>query len=346
MSDTGTAIHIRACGKTFGNGTRALEPVDLDIAPAETLVLLGPSGCGKTTLLRIIAGLESPDPGGEVCFDERPVTALPIEKRQVGMVFQSYALFPNMSVAQNVGYGPRLQGLRGTAWQQRVEQYLHLCRIPELAERRVYQLSGGQRQRVALARALAVKPRVLLLDEPLTALDAALRETLREEIDQVLRAAHVTTVYVTHDQQEAMALADRLVVMRQGRIMQVGRAREVYQRPANRFVGEFVGTMNRLQGEVRDGVLYNPAGQYPVAEHPDGPTTLYLRPESVTLTSPDAAPLRGTIDSVAFLGPIQRLTVQVAKESWRVEVSSRQVLAPGETIGLALEPGAVQGLKE
>ncbi len=226
-AEGGVTVHVEACAKTFGDGTRALEPVTLDVARGETIVFLGPSGCGKTTMLRIIAGLEQPDPGGRVLFDGADVTAVPIEQRNVGMVFQSYALFPNMNVAENIGYGLKIRGVtRGAAGARRRADGVDRHRGFE--KRRIDQLSGGQRQRVALARAVAVRPSVLLLDEPLTALDAALRERLRFELDRLLRTLGITTIYVTHDQAEAMALGDRIVVMRKGAIAQIGTPRDVY----------------------------------------------------------------------------------------------------------------------
>src|SRR5580693_2268435 len=190
----GVAVRIENCGKTFADGTRALEPATLDIARGETLVLLGPSGCGKTTMLRIIAGLELPDTGGKVLFDGKDMTSVPIERRNVGMVFQSYALFPNMSVAENIGYGLKIRGIGKAQRAARVAELVKLTGIEGFEHRRITQLSGGQRQRVALARAVAVQPSVLLLDEPLTALDAALRERLRSELDRLLRTLGITTV--------------------------------------------------------------------------------------------------------------------------------------------------------
>src|SRR5881392_618697 len=231
-------IGLRQVAKTFPDGTRALKTLDLEIAEGETLVLLGPSGCGKTTLLRIIAGLETPDAGGAVFFGAQDVTPLPIERRNVGMVFQSYALFPNMSVAENVGYGLRI---RGELTPQKVDELLALVQLEGLGNRRVDQLSGGQRQRVALARALAVRPRVLLLDEPLTALDAKVRTQLREEIRRIQLEVGTTTLFVTHDQEEALAIADRVGVMRNGRIEQLGSPTDLYIHPATPFVAEFVG---------------------------------------------------------------------------------------------------------
>ena len=243
----GASVRIESCGKTFNDGTRALEPAMLDIARGETLVLLGPSGCGKTTMLRIIAGLETPDEGGRVLFDGNDMTNVPIEKRNVGMVFQSYALFPNMSVADNIGYGLKIRSVPKQERDARVAELVALTNITGLENRRIDQLSGGQRQRVALARAVAIRPGILLLDEPLTALDAALRERLRSELNRLLRALGITAIYVTHDQSEAMELGDRIVVMSKGGIAQVGTPRDIYFTPCNRFVAEFIGAANIIE---------------------------------------------------------------------------------------------------
>ncbi len=240
-------ITLTRCAKTF-RGTRVLEPLDLSIGAGETLVLLGPSGCGKTTTLRMIAGLEQPDTGGRVAFGDEDVTALPIEKRQVGMVFQSYALFPNLTVRGNIHYGLKIKRVAADEARQRVDELLSMMRLTGHADKPIDQLSGGQRQRVALARALAPQPRVLLLDEPLTALDARLRDTLRGEMNALLRELGMTTIYVTHDQAEAMELGDRIVVMSAGRIEQIGTPRDIYYRPANRNVAQFVGLLIAWRG--------------------------------------------------------------------------------------------------
>ena len=247
----GTTIRLVDCAKTFPNGTRALERTTLEMQGGETIVFLGPSGCGKTTLLRVIAGLESPDAGGRVFFDDEDVTGLPIERRNVGMVFQSYALFPNMNVAENIAYGLKVHGADPAQRAKRVDEMLQMMQIAELRDRRITELSGGQRQRVALARAIAVQPRVLLLDEPLTALDALLRERLRIEIDVLLHSLGITAAYVTHDQGEAMAIGDRVAVMNKGAIVQTGTPREIYYKPASSFVADFIGTMNRVRGTLR-----------------------------------------------------------------------------------------------
>lgn len=243
-----TSINLINCGKTFKDGTRALEVINLNIKGGETIVLLGPSGCGKTTLLRIIAGLEEPDYSGQIVFNNENVTKLQIEKRNVGMVFQSYALFPNMNVKENIGYGLKVRKIDKNKIEDRVSEMLNMMHIDELSSRKIDQLSGGQRQRVALARAIAVRPRVLLLDEPLTALDAILRDRLRVEIDSLLRSLGITTIYVTHDQSEAMALGDRIVVMSNGQISQIGTPRNIYYNPENEFVADFIGTVNRISG--------------------------------------------------------------------------------------------------
>jgi putative spermidine/putrescine transport system ATP-binding protein len=335
-SVSGTQIRLVDCSKRYPNGTLALAPLRLEIRSGETIVLLGPSGCGKTTTLRMIAGLTSPDQGGHIFFDDDDVSALPIERRNVGMVFQSYALFPDRNVARNVGYGLEVRGVPAPQRAARVAEMLALMRIEELAGRHVDALSGGQRQRVALARALAPQPRVLLLDEPLAALDAKLRETLRVEIDELLRSLGITAVYVTHDQGEAMALGDRIVVMEHGRVAQIGSPREIYLHPANRFVAEFVGSLNCLRGTVRDGMLAVPGGRIPF-EHPDGEAELFFRPEDALAVTREGAGLVGRIARAHFLGDRLRLIVDgIGEGPCIIETSSDATVAVGDEIGLEL----------
>jgi putative spermidine/putrescine transport system ATP-binding protein len=314
-------IKLSSVAKTFGDGTRALKTLDLEIAAGETLVLLGPSGCGKTTLLRIIAGLEGPDAGGRVLFGGEDVTALPIERRNVGMVFQSYALFPNMSVAENIGYGLRIRN--DLDKHSKVEQLLSLVQLEGLGARRVDQLSGGQRQRVALARALAVRPRALLLDEPLTALDAKLREQLRADIDRLLRSLAITAVYVTHDQSEAMALGDRVAVMEAGQIVQIGTPREIYYRPRTAFVADFIGTMNRMRLN-------------------GGAAESMFRPEDTRIVGATEAQFSGRVVSVFFLGDHTRLMVDCgSSQLLTVETADRREFGVGETLHLHVAPESV-----
>ena len=322
---SGTPITLRGCGKTFDDGTRALHPIDLQIAPGETIVLLGPSGCGKTTTLRIIAGLESPDDGGQVNFGDQDVTAVPIERRNVGMVFQSYALFPNMTVAGNIEYGLKVRGMPAAQRAARVGEMLAMMRIEALASRRIDQLSGGQRQRVALARAIAPQPRVLLLDEPLTALDAKLREDLRLEIDRLLRSLRITAVYVTHDQAEAMALGDRIAVMSHGRIAQIGTPHEIYFSPADAGRVRFAG-----------GWVPLPLGA--------GGSTVMFRPEDLRLVDQAQAQFSGRVISSFFLGDHTRLVIDAQGVQLVARVQDRRVFRPGDAVHGCVDASAVLAL--
>ena len=340
----GAAVRIENCSKTFVDGTRALEPATLDIARGETLVLLGPSGCGKTTMLRIIAGLELPDAGGKVLFDGKDMTLVPIEKRNVGMVFQSYALFPNMSVADNIGYGLKIRGMPREERASRVAELVALTNITGLENRRIDQLSGGQRQRVALARAVAIRPGILLLDEPLTALDAALRERLRGELNRLLRALGITAIYVTHDQAEAMELGDRVVVMRKGAIAQIGSPREIYFAPESRFVAEFIGAANIIEAPVENGHLVLPGGRQPVGGDANlAAAVAMVRPETIGIVDAGTTPLSGTIDSVSFTGDRQRIVVSGASpKSLTVDAPNTIKAEPGKRIGLSIAAEAVR----
>ena len=340
----GASVRIEACGKTFADGTHALEPATLDISSGETLVLLGPSGCGKTTMLRIIAGLELPDAGGRVLFDGKDMTPVPIERRNVGMVFQSYALFPNMSVSDNIGYGLKIRGVPDKERALRVAELVALTNIAGLENRRIDQLSGGQRQRVALARAVAIRPGILLLDEPLTALDAALRDRLRGELNRLLRALGITTIYVTHDQAEAMELGDRVVVMRKGSISQIGTPREIYFTPKNRFVAEFIGAANIVEAAIENGQLILPGGHQPVAGAADIPHAVaMIRPETIRVTETGSAPLSGTIATVSFIGDRQRLVISGASDKMlTVDAPNTVRASAGDRVGLAISPDAVR----
>jgi putative spermidine/putrescine transport system ATP-binding protein len=343
-AEHGAAVRIEACGKTFADGTRALERATLDIARGETLVLLGPSGCGKTTMLRIIAGLELPDAGGQVLFDGNDMTSVPIERRNVGMVFQSYALFPNMSVADNIGYGLKIRGVGKKERASRVAELVALTSITGLENRRIDQLSGGQRQRVALARAVAIRPGILLLDEPLTALDAALRDRLRGELNRLLRALGITAIYVTHDQSEAMELGDRIVVMQKGAIAQIGTPRDIYFAPKNRFVAEFIGAANIIEAPVESGHLVLPGGLQPIGGDASHVTVVaMIRPETIRVVEAGSAPLSGTIDSVSFIGDRQRMVVSGASDKFLTVDAPNTVRArAGERIGLSIAPDAVR----
>lgn len=335
----GTAVRLRHCAKTFAGGRQVLQPLDLDIHPGETLVFLGPSGCGKTTTLRLIAGLEQPDAGGQVLFDERDVTDLPIERRDVGMVFQNYALFPNLDVAGNIAYGLKIRGLPRAERDARVAELLAMMQLEALAERRIQQLSGGQRQRVALARALAPRPRVLLFDEPLAALDAQLREQLRADIGALLRELGTTAVYVTHDQQEALALGDRIVVMGEGRIAQIGTPTQIYQRPASRFVAGFVGQLNRFEVRGHSGAEVAVAGgRLPWT---GAASTLFCRPEHLE-PSTTPAHLTGILVGQFFQGAHSRLLVEVGTgQPLLVDTAQPLQAQPGDLLHLNVRPDAL-----
>ena len=275
------------------------------------------------------------------------MTDQPIETRNVGMVFQSYALFPNMNVEQNVGYGLRVRKIPSAELTARVGEMLDMMDIRGLKDRKIEQLSGGQRQRVALARAIAVQPRILLLDEPLTSLDATLRERLRVEIDALLRGLGITAVYVTHDQAEAMALGDRIVVMSHGRVTQVGTPREIYYNPANRFVADFIGTMNRITGTAQDGVLTTCAGKIPWEGGDSGEIEVLFRPENASIADLDQAHLRGRISASFFLGDRTRLLVEgIGSEPLVIETSVRREYRVGEEIGLVIEPNSLLTLRD
>jgi putative spermidine/putrescine transport system ATP-binding protein len=315
-------LALRNLEKSFG-ATRVVERFDLGVEKGEFVSLLGPSGCGKTTVLRMIAGFETPS-AGAIEIEGKNVVATPTRARNVGMVFQAYALFPNLTVAQNVGFGLKIAGAPKDEVATRVAEMLTMIGLADLSARWPYQLSGGQQQRVALARALAVRPRVLLLDEPLSALDAKIRVSLRNEIRDIQRELGITTIFVTHDQEEALSMSDRVVVMHGGRVEQVGAPHEIYNRPATRFVANFVGTLNSLVAKVEDagaGVV-SLAGQRlslgrPLVADAAGEMTLGLRPEAVRL---GAAPgfdvvLPAYLREVSFLGSVIRLRAETAGQT-------------------------------
>lgn len=311
----------------------ALENIDLSVDEHEFACLLGPSGCGKTTLLRIIAGLLPAD-RGRLMLGGRDLSALPARKRGFGIVFQSYSLFPNMTVAANIGYGLRIRSEPAARIQSRVDELLALVRLQELAQRYPWQLSGGQQQRVALARALAVDPALILLDEPLSALDARVRVEMRAEIHDVQRRLGIPTVMVTHDQEEALTLADKVVCMNQGRIEQVGTPQDLYLRPQTRFVADFVGVSNLLPTAwVREVIPALMAGR------PAGEDTAYeacIRPENLTVIKDPAAD--GRVLEVTFLGNLSQLRIEwrgrrLVAESHRVAAA-----APGDAVRIEADP--------
>jgi spermidine/putrescine transport system ATP-binding protein len=346
-STSGPAVECFHIVRRFG-GVTALDGVSLSVERGEFFCLLGPSGCGKTTLLRIVAGLEKPDQG-RVRLAGRDVTSTPPQHRPVNMVFQSYALFPHLSVWDNVAFGPRMRRLPENRIAEKVADVLARVRIEDLAHRRPHQLSGGQQQRVALARALVNEPEVLLLDEPLGALDLQLRRQLQAELRQVQRRLGLTFIHVTHDQEEALALSDRIAVMNRGRIEQVGPPREVYERPRTRFVAEFLGNCNLLEAgivavggdqlriQTASGFLCMPRPHGASEAAPGRTVTLAVRPERIQLFRPDRAPAHTN----GWLGQVEETIFRGSTTEYRIRCGPQQLRALQAPNGAAHGPFAV-----
>jgi len=329
-------LDIDKLRKTYGVQA-VVANFELAVEKGEFISFLGPSGCGKTTTLRMVAGFETPS-AGEIRINGKDVTRLRPNQRNVGMVFQSYALFPNMTIADNVGFGLKIAKQPGDAIKKRVDEMLNLIKLPALGGRYPYQLSGGQQQRVALARALAIKPQVLLLDEPLSALDAKIRVSLRQEFRAIQRELGITTIYVTHDQEEALSMSDRIVVMSEGRVEQIGTPFEIYNYPRTRFVASFVGHLNVLRGRVVDPA----AGRIAVDDQeivatrgfPDAKAgdirSVSLRPEAVALEESAGARnrMQGTVDEVSFLGAVVRIRVRFKDNTISLDTFNKPNLPP------------------
>ncbi|MFC6236493.1 ABC transporter ATP-binding protein [Longivirga aurantiaca] len=312
MNATSPLVSIRGVSRAFGDVV-ALDDVSLDIQENEFFALLGPSGCGKTTLLRVIAGFEQPD-SGAVLLSGDDLLGLPPHRRPVNLMFQSYALFPHMSVEKNIAYGLEREGLPKEEIRTRVAEVLTTVGLSDLARRRPNQLSGGQRQRVALARAIVKRPRLLLLDEPLSALDRKVRAEMQLELKRLQHEVGITFVVVTHDQEEAMSMADRIAVMGSGRVQQVDSPIDLYQRPATRFVADFIGTSNQFTGTAAEGgVLVNGVvlpGQ-PTGGAPTGAAVLVVRPEDTRLVDEASAYVSGTVVDTQFYGGVSTVAVEV-----------------------------------
>ena len=331
-------------------GNRVVENFNLSVEQGEFISFLGPSGCGKTTVLRMVAGFETPS-AGSIWIDGKDVVNLKPNQRNIGMVFQAYALFPNMTVAQNIAFGLKVAGQSRADIDATVKEMLALIKLEELGQRYPFQLSGGQQQRVALARALAVKPKLLLLDEPLSALDAKIRVSLREEIRAIQRKLKITTIFVTHDQEEALSMSDRIVVMHKGKADQLGTPFEIYNQPKTRFVASFVGTINVLESTVLD----SPTGRIALQGQElnigrrlepykaGDKLALALRPEGASLgiVQGKAAQLTGTVQEVHFLGSVIRVRVKIGVSTVSLDSFNQPSVAPpkiGETITISFAP--------
>jgi iron(III) transport system ATP-binding protein len=341
-------LSLRDIAKNFG-GVAALRGVSLEVEQGAFVCFLGPSGCGKTTLLRVIAGLEEPD-RGEILLEGADLTHVPARRRNFGVVFQSYSLFPNMTVSDNVAYGLHCRKWDRQRIAERVERMLTLVHLSDQAVKYPHQLSGGQQQRVALARALAPEPRMLLLDEPLSALDAKVREGLRSEIRDLQSELDITTVMVTHDQDEAMEMADRILVMNDGLIEQIGDAVQLYTAPSTRFVAEFIGRINVLELEQGpDGV---PCLAGSAIQRVDGRRSqiIGIRPEDVEIVADSSAQdnvVTGRIDKVVYLGNLTRVTLDVGGQ--RIDLEHRggpDHLTPGASLAVKIPSGAIHELED
>ena len=338
-------LEISDLEKHYGTA-HVVHAFNLGVEKGEFVSFLGPSGCGKTTTLRMVAGFETPSQG-VIRIDGRDVVDLRPNQRNIGMVFQSYALFPNMTVAQNVAFGMRVAGAPRADIDKRVGEMLRLIGLPELGGRFPFQLSGGQQQRVALARALAVRPKVLLLDEPLSALDAKIRVSLREEIRAIQRELGITTIYVTHDQEEALSMSDRIVVMNAGVAEQIGDPFEIYNHPASAFVASFIGTLNVFDAQVaepaRGAVTVD--GQplalgRPLEVAPGATVALALRPQAIALGRAEGtdAAFRGTVSDVSFLGSVVRVRVGLDRQVLSLDMFNTTGVRP-PAVGEAVEIG-------
>ena len=338
-----TELALRGLTKRFGD-VAAVDDVTLDIPHGKLVCLLGPSGCGKTTLLRLVAGLEQPT-AGQILVGGEDQAGVPVHKRDFGMVFQSLALFPHLSVAENIAYPLAIRGVGRAERRRRAEELLALVRLERVAERRIHQLSGGQRQRVAIARGLAIDPRVFLLDEPLSALDANLREHMQVELRQLQQRLGVTTIVVTHDQKEALTMADLVIVMDRGRVQQAGAPMEIYRDPANAFVAGFIGHSNLLPARVLDDRTVEIAGSRITLTEGDrlhtgpGEAIVSVRPEDVVLADADGVEAR-----VAFIRDLGE-SVQFVLDHRGQEVTAlfapaeRPAAAVGDALRVAFRPG-------
>ncbi|MBE3639296.1 ABC transporter ATP-binding protein [Mangrovicoccus algicola] len=354
----GKAVEVYNVSKSFGT-YQALDQVSFTIQENEFFTLLGPSGCGKTTLLRMIAGFESPSEGA-ILLDGQQIETLPPHRRRVNTVFQSYALFPHMTLAQNIAFGLENLGWDRRRRRDRVAEMLELVHMTPFAGRRPAQLSGGQRQRIALARALAPEPQVLLLDEPLSALDLKLRQAMRDELKSLQKKTGITFIFVTHDQEEALDMSDRICVLGQGRIQQIGTPSEIYEDPENRFVADFIGETNFLEAEVLElaggmARIRTPFGLEITAPQKGlagpGPATLSLRPEKIGMESQaEGHLLQGTVTGRNYMGGFTHYTVDVAGQSLRVSrrnaLSHAEGHAPGQPVSLGFRADSVRVLAQ
>ena len=339
-------IDLKDIHVTF-DGEQVLDGLDLSIKDKEFITLLGPSGCGKTTSLRIIAGFLEPDEG-ELIFEGRDISGVPAYKRQVNTIFQRYSLFPHLNVYDNIAFGMRIKKISEDEIKKSVKEMLSLVNLEGFEKRRINTLSGGQQQRVAIARAIANKPKVLLLDEPLAALDLKLRKDMQKELRNIQRQLGITFIFVTHDQEEALTLSDRVVVMDKGKIQQVGTPQDIYNEPQNAFVADFIGESNILDGVMLKDFSVNFSGQTFVCLdkgfEENEPIDAVVRPEDVDIVEKSKGMLTGTVTSVDFLGVHYEIIVDIGGFKWMIQTTDEHKV--GEEVGLYIEPDAIHIMKK
>jgi len=346
MNSNKNIIELKNITVTF-DGDTILDNLSLSIRDGEFVTLLGSSGCGKTTTLRIIAGFLEPD-AGEVFFDSKNMNGVPAHKREVNTIFQRYALFPHYNVFENIAYGLRVRHLPEAEIKQRVSEMLTLVNLEGFEKRGIAKLSGGQQQRVAIARALILKPKVLLLDEPLAALDLKLRKDMQNELKNIQKALGITFVFVTHDQEEALSMSDTVVVMHEGRIQQIGSPVDIYNEPENAFVADFIGESNILDGVMKDDYRVFFSGKefhcLDTGFEKNEAVDVVVRPEDVDIVAEDRGMLRGIVASVTFLGVHYEIIVDIGGFKWMIQTTD--YAAEGDVVGLYIEPDAIHIMKK
>ncbi len=339
-------IELKDISVSF-DGEKILDSINLSIHDKEFITLLGPSGCGKTTTLRIIGGFLFPDEG-DVIFGEKRVNELPPYKRHVNTIFQRYALFPHLNVYENIAFGLRVKGMKEAEIKTRVTEMLELVNLTGLEKRKIDTLSGGQQQRVAIARAIANKPKVLLLDEPLAALDLKLRKDMQNELKKIQKELEITFIFVTHDQEEALAMSDRVVVMDNGKIQQIGTPQDIYNEPENAFVADFIGESNILDGFMKKDYLAEFSGkQFPCLDSgfaENEAVDVVVRPEDVDIVPPSEGMLEGVVTSVIFLGVHYEIIVDIGGFKWMIQTTDEH--KENERVGLYIEPDAIHIMKK
>ncbi len=339
-------VELKGISVVF-DGETVLDNLNLEIKDKEFITLLGPSGCGKTTTLRIIAGFVEPDMG-EVFFDGKKINGVPAFKRQVNTIFQRYALFPHLNVYENIAFGLRIKKMKENEIDKKVKEMLSLVNLVGLEKRKIDTLSGGQQQRVAIARAIANNPKVLLLDEPLAALDLKLRKDMQTELKKIQQQLGITFIFVTHDQEEALSMSDRVVVMDGGKIQQVGTPQDIYNEPENAFVADFIGESNILDGVMLDDYLAEFSGEkfkcldagFAKNENVD----VVVRPEDVDIVAPEKGMLQGVVTSVTFLGVHYEIIVDIGGFKWMIQTTDESRV--GDNVGLFIEPDAIHIMKK